>query len=103
PLGGGLFYVRRGLLSRRPAVGVTWGPPALRPGGGGNPRYQSDVSARRRGGSSSSRGWSANRFTAVGVSQSRKFVNCRGMPKSSSLSAAIADWRSSRFLLVTRN
>ena len=35
--------------------------------------------------------------------QSRKFLNWRGMPKSSSFSAAMTAWRSSRFLPDTRS
>ena len=38
-----------------------------------------------------------------GGSQSLKFVNCRGMPKSSSLSAWMTAWRSSRFFPDTRS
>jgi hypothetical protein len=34
--------------------------------------------------------------------QSRKFLNCNGIPKSSALRAAITAWRSSRFLAETR-
>ena len=35
--------------------------------------------------------------------QSRKLLNCSGMPKSSALHLAITSWRSSRFLPVTRS
>ena len=35
--------------------------------------------------------------------QSRKLLNCSGMPKSSALHLAITSWRSSRFLAVTRS
>ena len=44
-------------------------------------------------------GW----LRAVGGRQSLKLVNCRGMPKSCSFSAAMTAWRSSRFLPVTRS
>src|SRR5690606_32546897 len=39
----------------------------------------------------------------VAAHQSRKFVNWRGMPKSCSRIEAIAAWRSSRFLPMTRS
>ena len=35
--------------------------------------------------------------------QSRKLLNCSGMPKSSALHLAMTSWRSSRFLPVTRS
>ena len=35
--------------------------------------------------------------------QSRKFSNCKGIPKSSALHLAMTSWRSSRFLPVTRS
>ena len=35
--------------------------------------------------------------------QSRKFSNCKGMPKSSALTLAITSWRSSRFFPETRS
>ena len=41
--------------------------------------------------------------TRQSAAQSRKLLNCRGMPKSSALQAAITSWRSSRFLPVTRS
>ena len=40
---------------------------------------------------------------AVPGLQSRKLLNCSGMPKSSALHLAITSWRSSRFLAVTRS
>ena len=38
-----------------------------------------------------------------GGTQSRKLLNCSGMPKSSALHLAMTSWRSSRFLPVTRS
>ena len=47
---------------------------------------------------------STPRLTSVRPgSQSRKLLNCSGMPKSSALHLAITSWRSSRFLPVTRS
>ena len=43
-----------------------------------------------------------DRRRAAGA-QSRKLLNCSGMPKSSALHLAITSWRSSRFLPVTRS
>ena len=60
---------------------------------------------RRRVSSGPSSG-RARRMPGVGGRspvQSRRFVNCSGMPKSASLRAAITAWRSSRFLALTRS